>query len=223
MFRLDEEHVYRAGKLEELSWLEHGFGTRLSSHWPDAAQLATVRQIHSAQVLLADRAGLLGEADALISNQIGLSMGVKTADCLPILLADSRTRAVAAVHAGWRGVVQQIVPAAIQAMGERFQTRPEDLVIAIGPGIGPCCFEVGPEVAVQFSPFFPERKDLAARAKVDLSAAVVRQLGQSGVEEGQIDASALCTCCDPALFHSYRRDREAAGRMMSVVRVRQAI
>lgn len=220
MFRLDQEHVYRATNLDQLAWLEHGFGTRLSSCWPDSRQLSTLRQIHSAKILKADHPGLIGEGDALISNQPGTTLSVRTADCLPIVMADSKTRAAAAVHAGWRGVVQEIAPKAVAAMAENFGTRPEDLVVAIGPGIGPCCFEVGPEVAVQFSRFFPERQDLETRTKIDLVDAVLRQLGRSGITEGQIDASRLCTCCQPELFHSYRRDRDAAGRMVSGIGIR---
>ena len=220
MFRLDQEHVYRASNLEELPWLEHGFGTRLCAHWPGSASLGTLRQIHSDKILTADHPGLIGEGDGLISKQPGLTLAVRTADCLPIIMADSQNHAVAAVHAGWRGVVQEIAPKAIEAMAHRFGTRPEHLVIAIGPGIGPCCFEVGPEVAVQFASIFPERADLETRTKIDLVDAVLRQLGRNGVREGQIDAARLCTYCQPELFHSYRRDREAAGRMLSAVGMR---
>jgi len=211
--------------MSELAWLEHGFGTRLSSDWPDGAgaALSTVRQIHSAKVLRADRAGLVGEGDALISNQAGLTLAVRTADCLPVLMADSKNRAVAAVHAGWRGVVQEIVPTAMDALAHQFGTRPEDLTVAIGPGIAACCFEVGPEVALQFSDLFPERRDLTEQTHVDLVDAVLRQLGRSGVRSGQIDASGLCTGCHGNLFHSYRRDRDAAGRMVSAIGIRSGV
>ena len=124
MFRLDCGNVYRAPELEALPWLEHGFGTRLSSAWPGARQLATVRQTHSNKVLEADHSGCLGEGDALISNQPGITLSVRTADCLPILMADPRNRAVAAVHAGWRGTVQEIVPRTFQAMKEKFGSSP---------------------------------------------------------------------------------------------------
>src|SRR5205823_616160 len=128
-------------------WLGHAFGTRLFQP-PDG--VATLRQIHSDVIVYAGRPGRLAEGDALLSDTPGRLAGVKTADCLPILLADERHRAVAAVHAGWRGAVSQIAPKAVEAMAARWNTRPEDLHAAIGPGIGQCCFEVGPEVAVQF-------------------------------------------------------------------------
>jgi polyphenol oxidase len=221
LFRLDSSHVYRAERLEQFPWLQHGFGTRLSAGWPDAAGLATAKQIHSDQVLVATQAGHLGAGDAIISQRPGVTVAIRTADCLPILIVDPRTRAVAAVHAGWRGVVAEIAPKAVEAMGLEFGSRPEDLEIAIGPGIGPCCFEVGPEVAVQFRAFFPERNDLHARAKLDLVETVSRQLGRNGITMRQISASGLCSCCQPELFESYRRDREGAGRMVAAVGVTQ--
>ena len=220
MFHLDSGNVYRAQVLEEIPWLEHGFGTRLSPHWPDTADLATVQQIHSDKVLLAGCPGPMGEGDALISNQPGVTLSVRTADCLPILMADTRNRAIAAVHAGWRGTIQEIVPKTIQAMADRFGTHPDDLVIAVGPGIGACCFEVGPEVAIQFAKLFPERTELDRKTKVDLVETTLRLLRRNGGSVIQIATSGLCTYCRPDLFHSYRRDREAAGRMVSAIRIR---
>jgi YfiH family protein len=220
LFRLDSVNVYRASELEELPWLEHGFGTRLSLEWPDATQLATLRQIHSNQVLEADHAGCLGEGDALISNRPGVTLAVRTADCLPILLADPRNRAVAAVHAGWRGTVARIVPNTVQAMVERFGTRPGELVVAIGPGIGHCCFEVGPEVAAQFAPFFPERDDLGGVTRIDLAETNRRQLRRNDGTVGQVATVNLCSFCRSDLFHSYRRDRAKSGRMISFIGIR---
>ena len=217
MFRLDSSHVYRAERLEQFSWLQHGFGTRLSAGWPDAAGLATAKQIHSDQVLKATHPGHFGPGDALISEQPGVTVAIRTADCLPVVIVDPRTRAVAAVHAGWRGVVAEIAPKAVEAMKAAFGSRPEDLEIAIGPGIGPCCFEVGPEVAVQFRAFFPERGDLEGRTRVDLVETITRQLRRNGVTASQISTSELCSCCHPELFESYRRDRENAGRMVTAV------
>jgi YfiH family protein len=191
----------------------------LSAGWPDGAGLTIARQIHSDRVLVATQPGRLGSGDAIISRRPGVIVAIRTADCLPILIVDSRTRAVAAVHAGWRGVVAEIAPKAVEAMGLEFGSRPQDLEIAIGPGIGPCCFEVGPEVASQFRAFFPERNDLYTRAKLDLVETVRRQLRRIGVTMGQISTSGLCSCCQPDLFESYRRDRESAGRMVAAVGV----
>jgi hypothetical protein len=209
--------VYRAERLDQFAWLQHGFGTRLSAGWPDAGGLAIAKQIHSDRVLVATQPGQLGSGDAIISKRPGVMLAVRTADCLPILIVDPRTRAVAAVHAGWRGVVAEIAPKAVAAMGLEFGSRPEDLEIAIGPGIGPCCFEVGPEVAAQFRGYFPERNDLGARAKLDLAEAVVRQLSRNCITRGRIDTLGLCCFCNAELFESYRRDRERAGRMVAAI------
>lgn len=171
----------------------------------------------------AERPGDLGEGDALISNTTGLALVIRTADCVPVLMADTRNRVVAAVHAGWRGTVKAIVPAAIQRMAQLYGTRSEDLVIAIGPAIGGCCYQVGRDVAVQFSSLFPERDDLNGPTKVDLSEATVRQVTREGcpmTHVRQIDSSGLCTRCSEDLFHSYRRDGDLAGRMFSWIRIR---
>ncbi len=220
LFRLDSRGVYRAQALEELPWVEHGFGTRSSLDWPGAGDLVTLRQIHSDKVLAAKQPGCLGEGDALITDRPGLTLTIRTADCLPVLIADPEKQAVAAIHAGWRGALQEVVPKTVEVMRERFGSRSEDLVIAVGPGIGPCCFEVGPEVALQFSGLFPERHDLSTRTRIDLVETICRQLGRNGVKMRQVATSGLCSACRPDLFHSYRRDREAAGRMVTAICVR---
>jgi YfiH family protein len=211
LFRRGSDDVLRGETLDALSWLRHGFGTKLSVGWPNTTNLATVKQIHSDRVLLVESPGPQGEGDAMISNSQGVGLAIRTADCLPILIADPKNHAVAAIHAGWRGVVSQIAPKAIDAMNRQFGSRPEDLVIAIGPGIGGCCFEVGPEVAVQFG--------MAGRTKVDLIGTLCRQLGRNGVSARQIGTAGLCTYCDAQLFDSYRRDRSAAGRMITIIGV----
>ncbi len=154
-------------------------------------------------------AGVLGEGDALLENTPGSVVAVKTADCIPLLLVDDANRAVAAVHAGWRGTVAQIAQRAVDAMRSRFGTQPEHLHVAIGPGIGNCCFEVGPEVAEQFG--------RVGRVHIDLAEENRRQLLEAGVTPARIYASNLCTMCGAGEFHSFRRDRERAGRMYSFV------
>ena len=212
MFYLDSNRFYRAGELDAFPWLLHGFGTRDSVLPP---VLATVKQIHSAKCVAAEgRSGVLAEADAIIENTPGSLIAVKTADCMPILLVDERRRAVAAVHAGWRGTAAQIVKAAVGAMAQRFGTAAEDLHAAIGPGIGVCCYEVGPEVMAQFAG--------QGRGHLDLEAENRRQLEESGVTARRIYASHLCTMCREE-FHSFRRDREAAGRLYSYIGVAPAV
>jgi YfiH family protein len=209
LFRPDSDNVLREETLAGLAWLRHGFGTRLSAGWPNTTSLATAKQVHSDRILLVESPGPQGEGDALISNVPGVALAIRTADCLPILIADPRNHAVAAIHAGWRGVVSEIVPKTMDAMRRQFDSKPEDLIVAIGPGIGACCFEVGPEVAVQFG--------LSGRTKVDLVETTCRQLGRNGVNLGQISTSGLCTYCAGELFESYRRDREKAGRMIAMI------
>jgi YfiH family protein len=231
MIDKDARQVFRSSLLRHFDWLEHGFGTRHSEGWYDAGRLATLKQIHSAQVIrAAGEPRLLGEGDAIITDQPGLLAGVKTADCLPILLADARRHAVAAVHAGWRGTVQEIARATVDRMREQFGTDPRDVYAAIGPGIAECCYEVGPEVIEGLQPFFPERRLGAAsmessaaaaeRAHVDLREANRRQLLAAGVPASQIDDGAPCTHCTPEELHSFRRDKEAAGRLISIIGLR---
>lgn len=175
--------------------------------------MATVRQVHSATVLFATAEGCVGEGDALITDLPGLSLAVRTADCLPILLVDPRNRAIAAVHSGWRGTVAGVAINALNKMQENYKTNPIDLVAAIGPGIGPCCYEVGPEVAAEFG--------LVGRVHLDLANAKRTQLVAAGVPESQIEVLPYCTKCRADLFHSFRRDGEAAGRMLSHIRIHE--
>jgi polyphenol oxidase len=215
LFLRGNDNVFRAETLDRLPWIRHGFGTRLSPDWPPKDHLASAKQIHSDRVLVAGSPGPQGEGDALITNLSGIGLTIRTADCLPILIADTRNRAVAAIHAGWRGVACEIAPKAVARMTQEFGSRSEDLVVAIGPGIGVCCFEVGPEVAVKFG--------LSGRSKVDLIETTCQQLGRSGVTAGQISAARLCSYCNPELFESYRRDQEAAGRMLAMIEVAGAL
>jgi polyphenol oxidase len=222
VFYRDSHHVYRVPELDELPWLLHGFGTRDSDIPAQFGNLATLKQIHSAKcVPAAGRMGVLGEGDALLENTRGSVVAVKTADCIPILLVDERLRAVAAVHAGWRGTAARIVARAVETMGQRFGTRAADLHAAIGPGIGPCCYEVGPEVAAQFPGQPMAVQPMPGRtARLDLADGNARQLAEVGVTTARIHASYLCTRCRSDEFHSFRRDREASGRMHSFVGIR---
>ncbi len=207
-FHLDSDGIYRASELDKIPWLRHGFGTRNADVPRLFENLATLKQIHGSNAIEAcGRSGILGEGDALLENIPGAVVAVKTADCVPIILADDEHRAVAVVHAGWRGTAARIAARAAEAMRRRFGTDPASLHAAIGPGIGACCFEVGPEVSAQFAK--------TRRAHIDLEAESRAQLLESGVTPERIYASGLCTMCRADEFHSFRRDREAAGRMYS--------
>lgn len=194
-----------APPLDALPWIHHGFGTRHSP--PPAGRIATLRQIHSATVWsVREGSGCLGEGDALITGEPGLLLAIRTADCVPILLADPVRRVVAAVHAGWRGTVAGVLAQTVGQMRQDYETNPADLVAAIGPAIGPCCFAVGSEVPLP-----------VVNGRADLWAANRRQLEKAGVT--RIWSAAQCTVCEPETFFSFRRDRET-GRMISAIGIR---
>ncbi len=211
---------------------------------PDVTRVLQVRQVHGAAVAQADPSWLhpggatvsgleaapdgaspapldLGrspEADAIVARAMGpapLAVGVRVADCVPVLVGDPATGDVAAIHAGWRGVVAGVVGQAIGtlvAVGNA--QRRARLVAAIGPCIGPCCFEVGREVAASVG--FAER-DAGDKAFVNLRAAVRAQLVASGIESSRIEDVPGCTKHEPARFHSFRRDGANAGRMLAAI------
>ena len=219
-FYKDSRQVYRVGELARLEWLECGFGTRASGRWTEGS-VVSPRQVHSDVCLLVDRVPEEPPAsDALLTSTPGLLLAVRTADCLPILIVDPRCRAVAAVHAGWRGTAGAVSARAVQEMARHFASRPEELQVAIGPGICGRCYEVGPEVARRFSPWLPELADASRPLLVDLAEVNRRQLFAQGVPLGSIHTGAPCTACSEAEFYSYRRERANAGRMLSAIGIR---
>lgn len=191
---------------DDLDWLTHGFGLREST-LPAGVRL--LKQIHSANVFDAARCGPGEEGDALISREAGVIVGVKTADCVPVLLADPKTQTVAAIHAGWRGTVENVVVRAVEALAREWGARPADIRAAIGPSIGPCCYEVGPEVAVRFEAGCNSRKH------IDLPDRNEKQLRATGVNK--IWRADECTFCQADRFFSFRREGAAAGRMISFI------
>ncbi len=193
-----------APNLAELKGLIHGFGLRSSIYPPE---IVTAKQVHSG--IVQDAAGALGPGDALISNQPDVVVGVRTADCVPILLADPVTGAVAAIHAGWRGSAAGIASAAVRSLSDRWNVQPGRLRAAIGPAIGVCCYEVGPEVASQFA------IEVSKPVHLDLPAVNEKQLRDAGVAD--IWISGECTFCAKDRFYSFRREREQAGRMTSFI------
>ena len=221
MFYKDTQNIYRVRPLEAFDWLVHGFGTRWSKSFGSCGNLATLHQIHSDRVIDAGgRPGCLGEGDALIENTPGALVAVKTADCVPILVMDARNRAVCAIHAGWRGTLRRIAVHALEEMQRKFSSRAQDLHVAIGPGIGKCCYKVGAEVAVQFSVSGgAQLVDLTQPIHLDLADINRRQIAACGVPDEHIYSAGLCTMCSGE-FHSFRRDGKSAGRMLSVVGIR---
>jgi YfiH family protein len=201
------------------------------------------RQVHGASVVVA-REGLSGvqPADIFIGDEPGTAVAVQAADCVPLLMVDRRTGAVAAAHAGWRGMAARVPVRTVEALASEFGSRPDDLLAAIGPSIGACCYEVGEDVraafaAAEFSgeelsrwfvdapiasvhnrsmPGLPEQPR-TGHWFFDGWASVRAQLKSAGVPASQIFGVELCTASHPEWFCSYRRDGAAAGRLAGAI------
>jgi len=219
------------------------------------AAIVRLRQVHGARVVtLARQDGFPpGEpdwnvGDIVVTDRPGVALSIGVADCVPILLADARSGAVAAVHAGWRGTAAGAARAAVEALGARFGSAPQDIVAAIGPSIGPCCYRVGGDVRAAFEAagtwdglldaWFSVTPAVQARRGVpgsdpaasgagpafflDCWLANADQLMGAGVRAARIHLSRACTSCYRDVFHSYRVDGPKAGRMIGIVRCRDA-
>jgi polyphenol oxidase len=188
---------------------------------------ATVRVVENLEDAL-EPIESLGESaycDALITRTPRVLLGVKTADCVPIIIGDQRTGACAAVHAGWRGTLAEIVPRALERMSYEYDVRPEDVRASIGPAAGACCYEVGADVIEAFKGKFADAAELLTptgegHARIDLQRANQEQLSGAGVDPSRIHIAPLCTMCRTDLFFSYRREKSLygrTGRLMTVV------
>jgi YfiH family protein len=212
--------------------------------------LVTLRQIHSDLIHTVGsvpRVPLAG--DGIITNTPGLVLAVQTADCLPVILAGLKRKAVGVFHAGWRGTLRRIVEKGVGEMRRNFGCDPKHLQAAIGPGIRKCCFEVGPEVRVQFEAQFayagklfreikeldpvrekypmlfltaraPGHSELPVQLFLDLAEANRRQLLDAGLSAKNIHVSQLCTACRTDLLFSHRKEKGVTGRMMAAVGIR---
>ena len=219
---------------------EHFFGTRLSTvpvtpgrasaHGAErqghrAAVILSVKQVHGTDALVVDRPVEQGEMfeggwDALVTNQPGRMVTVRTADCVPVLLHDPVRGVVAAIHAGWRGAVAGIVPKTVALLASRFGARVQDVRMAIGPSAGACCYEVDEPVLTRLRDVFPEWHSVvspvdAQKAHLDLRAFVRRQALREGLEAERIASVDACTICQPDVFYSYRREGVVKATMVS--------
>jgi YfiH family protein len=214
--------------------------------------LATLSQIHSAAIRTIRREDCAetacDKADGMMTAESGVLLAIQTADCIPVLVADTKRRAVAAFHAGWRGTVKRIVENGVGRMRMEFGSQPEDLIAAIGPGIGSCCYAVGEEVVGEFESQFayaaelfqevftsdPVREKypllfLTARASghsqlgpaihLNLIEANRRQLLDAGMAASAISIAGECTQCHPDTYFSYRAAHGFTGRMFSAIGV----
>jgi polyphenol oxidase len=279
--------VLRSPVLSRISWLVHGFSTRVGGFsavyggralnlgftkhdaraavernraaflkrvgaiagrktWP----LVTLRQIHSDIIHCVSEVpseALAG--DGLVTSTPGILLGVQTADCLPVILVDTKRRAIGTFHAGWRGTLARIVEKGVGEMRRRFGTDPRDIRAAIGPGIHSCCYEVGLEVREKFESQFsyanelfreskesepvrekypllflsarpPGHTEVQPRIFLDLAEANRRQLMSVGVAARNITASELCTACRTDLLFSHRAEKGVTGRMIAVAAIK---
>jgi YfiH family protein len=183
---------------------------------------ARVRQVHGAEVVAVRAPGDHGAADGLVSATPGLCLTVTVADCCAVYLLDPRRRVVGLCHAGWRGTVADVAGATVAAMVQGWGCRPEDLLAAVSPAVGPCCYEVdAPVIAAlrQSAPWADRvlRAEAAspARARLDLWGANVQRLVDAGVPPAGVAVAGLCTACSPDLLYSHRRDGGRTGRMLA--------
>jgi len=209
---------------------KHAFCTRtgekgvLEALGVPEGRLLTLRQVHRADVLVfeGDTRILTHPLpyDAVITNKKRVALGISTADCLPILMIDRSKKVIGAVHAGWRGMWRGVVQRAARTMIEAFDSSPGDILAGIGPGIGPCCYEVGTEVVSLFqnSPDTPQEfiQERGGKTYLDLSRAAQLELNQVGIPPENIETIPLCTACREDLFFSYRRDGKT-GRQLSFI------
>jgi YfiH family protein len=212
------------------------------NEWP----LVTLRQIHSDLIhCVTELPKERPVGDGLITRLPGILIGIQTADCLPVILVDTKHKAVGVFHAGWRGTVKRIVEKGVGEMRRCFGTLPRNIKAAVGPGIHVCCYDVGPELRQQFESQFayaedlfreikesdpvrekypllfltaraPGHSELPMKISLDLVEANRRQLIDAGVSPKNISASPLCTACRPDLLFSYRAEKGVTGRMMAV-------
>ena len=220
------------GDADQQSWemLARAFGVGVEG-------LVRMRQVHGAKVFDAGQKWVgrgfppredgnplptpfWPEADIAISRAPSLVLTVRAADCVPTLLADRRTGAVAAIHAGWKGTAAGAVQVAVRALERVHGCTPLDLIAAVGPSIGPCCYEVGGDLARHFAahPDAPAWFSSDTKPRLDLWRATRDQLERAGVPASQIHVCELCTFDHAALLHSYRRDGKAAGRLVAAIR-----
>lgn len=251
-FTKDDSHTAveqnRATFLKKLGAVTAGRSAKSkSAFWP----LITLRQAHSDIIRRVDsipEEPLHG--DGMITETPGLLLAIQTADCLPVIVVDTKRHAVGVFHAGWRGTVKRIVEKGVGEMVRCFGSRPRDMKAAIGPGIQGCCYEVGEEVRTKFESQFdyaaslfreikdsdpvrekypllfltaraPGHSDLPKKIFLDLVEANRQQLIAVGVPKKSIETSPLCTNCHPELLFSYRAEKGKTGRMMAVAGIRR--
>jgi polyphenol oxidase len=218
-----------------------------AEHWAAVAstigvppsQLRKMHQVHGCTTVTAasEKPMESPEADGVMTDERGVALVVRVADCVPLLMADPRTGAVAAVHAGWRGTAAGIAAAAVRRLQQQYGSKPEDIVAAIGPSIGACCYQVGPEVRAAFSSmqtptststptvtpvdvdaWFTPDPHRGDRLRFDGCAANRDQLIAAGLNPANVHVARLCTMTHLSHFYSYRAEGAGTGRLLGVIR-----
>jgi len=222
----------RAGGASEPPWDSLNLGTgvgdapgEVAENWRRLSQatglaFALVRQVHGDSVIHVDRPTEgAREADAVATAEPGVAACVLVADCVPLLIGDPLTGAVAAVHAGWRGTLARVAARAVESLAMTYGSNPGDLLAAIGPAIGPCCYEVSPELADRFKlelgPGVVDPRPRQPRLDLWLSNELV--LRSAGVAQERIEVLGRCTACDAEAFFSHRRDGGRTGRQVGFI------
>jgi YfiH family protein len=181
----------------------------------DESQVAFTRQQHTTDILTVTAPGTNDTCDALVTAGTGIFLAISVADCTPVMLYDPVRSVVAGIHAGWRGTVGRIVEKTVRRMTEEHGSQATDIVAFIGPSSGPCCYEVGEEVAVQFPSECSEPRR-PGKYMLDVKKANLLQLLESGLQNSNIDVNQDCSIHNP-LYHSHRRDGQGSGRMFAVI------
>ena len=182
----------------------------------DSSSVVRGEQVHGDNVSFVEHSGNYPATDALVTNKRNLLLGISVADCVPVLIVDKASRTIAAVHAGWRGTAKGIAAKTIEYMMKTIHSDPKNIFAFVGPSAGVCCYEVGKEVAGNFSPEYYIKTHEDGKYMLDLKRINFTQLNEAGVPADNVEVSDVCSICDEN-FHSYRRDGAASGRMLAVI------
>lgn len=185
----------------------------------DDAEVALARQIHGDHIEVVDSDGIYSDTDALITESPGLVLAIQVADCAAVLIGDPESGIVAAVHAGWRGAVSEILPKTLDKLKRTGNSRPDRMLAYISPAICKKHFEVGPEVSKKFPSHFVDETSYH-KPHVDLKGYLRQQLQDSGVPEKQIQTDPVCTMCEGEKYYSFRNEQEQAGRMWGLIQLK---
>lgn len=180
-------------------------------------QIAYTDQVHSANVEIVTKAGIYAETDALITVRKNLFLVIQTADCFPLFVVDPGTNIIAAIHAGWRGALQGVIENTLKTMETKLNVNPDNLFVAVGPGLQQECFEIQSDVYDQIENKYLKIHSDETKRFLDLKNLIIDKLLQSGLNRKHIYDSGRCTKCEKESFYSFRRDKNKSGRMMGII------